>query len=69
MPASPLKVLENIVRNHGLVAVQTHLDDTDYNDAIEAIAAARSRPWEPHLDYAGEPMQPGEFRDPPQVSA
>jgi hypothetical protein len=23
------------------------------------------RIWEPHLDYAGEPMQPGHFRDSP----
>ena len=25
--------------------------------------------WAPHQDYAGEPMQPGEFRDPPQEAA
>jgi hypothetical protein len=24
------------------------------------------REWKPHLDYAGEPMLEGEFRDPPE---
>lgn len=24
-----------------------------------------ARKWHPHLDYSGEPMKPGEFRDPP----
>jgi hypothetical protein len=24
-----------------------------------------ARDWKPHLDYAGDPMKPGELRDPP----
>lgn len=25
--------------------------------------------WQPHLDYAGQPMRSGEFRDPPRTAA
>jgi hypothetical protein len=29
------------------------------------VKVESARDWKPHLDYAGEPMKPGEFRDPP----
>lgn len=41
--------------------------DLDFIDKFGEAATcylALSRTWEPHLDFAGEPMRPGEFRDP-----
>ena len=38
--------------------------DTNNARTLLAKIGGEGRKWEPHLDFAGEPMQPGEFRDP-----
>lgn len=57
-------------KGHGMSDGHSPVDSDQYavQQTIGRIdeALGHSEPnWEPHLDYAGEPMRVGEFRDPP----
>jgi hypothetical protein len=52
--------IEAFLKPDPLDQIEAQLDRA----ATETVAM-EARPWAPHLDYAGEPMAPGEHRDPP----
>lgn len=59
IPARWLHLVLAVVVLSGIIARITKKPDELRRPQTE------TRVWEPHLDYAGEPMQPGEFREPP----